>query len=94
MFFPLSIVITKFRFLQLQITIKQCEEELDDTKLVIRIRKSKKDRQHNGQKNNGQKDKQRSTKHTHKTKDRVTRTPIKMHCYRCTLEFFAGFVTL
>jgi len=26
-----------------------------------------------------QKDKQRSTKHTHKTKDRVTRTPLKQH---------------
>ena len=26
----------------------------------------------------GQKDKQRSTKHTHKTKDRVTRTPLKI----------------
>jgi hypothetical protein len=26
---------------------------------------------------NVQKDKQRSTKHTHKTKDRVTRTPLK-----------------
>jgi len=25
----------------------------------------------------GQKDKQRSTKHTHKSKDRVTRTPLK-----------------
>jgi hypothetical protein len=25
----------------------------------------------------GQKDKQRSTKHTHKTKDRVTRSPLK-----------------
>ena len=31
-------------------------------------------RQHNGQK---KKDKQRSTKHTHKTKDRVTRTQLK-----------------
>ena len=40
--------------------------EFEDIKMVIRIRKSK-DRQHNGQK-----DKQRSTKHTHKTKDRVT----------------------
>jgi hypothetical protein len=30
---------------------------------------SKKDRQHNGQK---KKDKQRSTKHTHETKDQVT----------------------
>jgi hypothetical protein len=28
-------------------------------------------------KDKGQKDKQRSTKHTHKTKDRVTRTPQK-----------------
>jgi hypothetical protein len=25
----------------------------------------------------GQKDKQRSTQHTHKTKDRVTQTPLK-----------------
>jgi len=28
-------------------------------------------------KEKGQKDKQRSTKHTHKTKDRVTRTPLQ-----------------
>ena len=41
----------------------------ENTKGVIRIRKSKKDRQHSGQK-----DKQRST---HKTKNRVTRTPLK-----------------
>jgi hypothetical protein len=27
-----------------------------------------------------QKDKQRSTKHTHKTKDRVTQTPLKPGC--------------
>ena len=33
-----------------------------------------KDRQHNGQK---KKDKQRSTKHTHKTKDRVTPIQLK-----------------
>ena len=44
-------------------------EETEDTTRIIRIRKSMKDRQHNGQK---KKDKQRSTKHTHKTKDRVT----------------------
>jgi hypothetical protein len=43
-----------------------------DTKGVIRIRISKKNRKHNGQK-----DKQRSTKHTHKAKDRVARTPLK-----------------
>jgi hypothetical protein len=36
---------------------------------IIRIRISKKNRQHSGQK-----DKQRSTKHTHKTKYRVTLT--------------------
>ena len=49
-------------------------EEFEDTKRVIIIRKSKKDRQHNGQK---KKDKQRSTKHTYITKDGVTRTPQK-----------------
>ena len=46
----------------------------EDTKGVIRIRKSSKNRQHNGQK---KKDKQRSTRHAHKTKDRVTQTPLK-----------------
>jgi hypothetical protein len=48
--------------------------EFKDIKGVIRIRKSKKNRQHNGQK---KKNKQRLTKHTHKTKDRVTRIPLK-----------------
>jgi len=43
------------------------KEEFEDTKGVIRICKLKKDRQHNGKKT-GQKDKQRSTKHTHKLK--------------------------
>jgi len=46
----------------------------EDTKGVIRIRKSTKDRQHNDQKKKG---KQRSKRHTHKTNDRVTRTPLK-----------------
>ena len=46
----------------------------EDTKGVIKIHQSMKDRQHDGQK---KKDKQRSKKHTHKTKDRVTRTPLK-----------------
>jgi len=45
------------------------EEEFEDTKGIIIVRKSEKNRQHNGKK---QKDKQRSTKHTHKIKDRVT----------------------
>ena len=42
------------------------QEEFKDTKGVIRICISKKNRQHNGQK---KKYKQRSTKQTHKTKD-------------------------
>ena len=41
------------------------------------IRISKKNRKHNCQKKKGQKDIQRSTKHTYKTKDRVARTPLK-----------------
>ena len=50
--------------------------KFEDTKGVIRIRKPKKDRQHSSQKI---KDKRTnnysvSTKHMHKTKDRVTRT--------------------
>ena len=31
-----------------------------------------------------QKDRQRSTKHTHKIKDRVTRTPLKTGCSSCS----------
>ena len=42
-------------------------EKFEDTKGAIRIRISKKNRQHNGQKK-VQKDKQRSTKHAYKTK--------------------------
>ena len=54
------------------------EEEFEDTKGVIRIRKSKKDRKHNDQKKKDKMTKKkRSTKHTYKTKDRVTRTPLK-----------------
>jgi hypothetical protein len=49
------------------------QEEFKDTKGVTRSRKSK-NRQHNGQE---KKDKQRSTKHTNKIKDRVSRTPLK-----------------
>ena len=50
------------------------EDEFEDTKGVIRFRKWKKNRQHNGQK---KKNKKRSTKHTHQTKDLVTQTPLK-----------------
>ena len=54
------------------------QEEFEDTKGVIKICISK-NRQHNGQKKSTkvQKDKQWPTKHTYKTKERVTRTPLK-----------------
>jgi len=51
-------------------------EEFEDTKVVIIIFKSKKDRQYNGKQ---KKDKQRSPKHKHKTKNRVTRTPLNSY---------------
>ena len=49
-------------------------EEFEDTKGAIIIRISKKNRQHNDK---TKKYKQRSTKHIHKTKDRVSRTSLK-----------------
>ena len=51
------------------------EVKFEDTKGAIRNRISKKNK-HNGQKK-VQTDKQRSTKHTYESKDRVTRTPLK-----------------
>ena len=58
------------------------QEEFEDIKGVIRIRKSKKNKQHNNKKKKEQKDKQQSTKHAHKT--RVTRTPLKTTTKRAT----------
>ena len=51
-------------------------EEFEDTRGVIRIPISKKNRQH---KEKVQKDKQLSTKYTRKAQDRVPRTPLKTH---------------
>ena len=51
------------------------KEEFEDTKVAIRIRILKKTTQ--WPKEKVQKYKQRSTKHTYKTKDRETRTPLK-----------------
>jgi hypothetical protein len=48
----------------------------------MRIRISK-NRQHNGQKKNVQKEKQRSTKHTYEAKVRVTRIPLKTGVNSC-----------
>ena len=53
------------------------EEEFEDTKGVIRIRISKKNRQNNGQKKKYKRSKNDLQNITHKTKDRVTRTPPK-----------------
>ena len=49
-------------------------EVFEDTKEVIRIRKSKKNRQHNGQKKKYKKTNNDLQNTTHKTKDGVTRT--------------------
>jgi hypothetical protein len=49
-------------------------EKFEDTKGVIRM--SKKDRQHNGQKKRDKSTHNDLQNNTHKTKDRVTRTPL------------------
>ena len=53
------------------------QEEVEDTKGLMRIRTSKKDRQHNGQKkkNKGTNNDLQNT--THKNKDRTKQTPLK-----------------
>ena len=52
------------------------KEEFEDTKGVIRIRKSK-DRQYNGQKKKNKRTNNDIQNIAHKTKDRVTRTQLK-----------------
>ena len=52
------------------------EEESEDTKGVIRIHKSKTDRQRNGQKEMDKKTKNDLQNIAHKTKDRVTQTSL------------------
>ena len=64
------------------------KEEFEDTKGVIKIRISKKNR-NTMAKRKSTKDKQRSTKHTHKTKDRVTRTPLRLGLHSGTPEVSA-----
>ena len=64
----MRIYITKFQY-TLQ---SRKQEELKDIKGVFRIRKSKMNRQHNGKKKMAT-----ATKHAHKTKDRVTRNPLR-----------------
>ena len=49
-------------------------KEFEDTKVAIRIRISKKNRQHNGQKKKYKRTKEQTT---YKTKNLVTRAPLK-----------------
>jgi len=60
------------------------QEEFEDTKGAIRIRISKKNRPHNGQKK-----KYKRTNNDLQTNDRVTRTPLKIggELYLGTLNF-------
>jgi hypothetical protein len=51
-------------------------EEFEDAKGAIRIRISKKNRQHKGQKKKDKRTNNDPQNITHKTKDRVTRTPL------------------
>jgi len=53
-------------------TLVYLEEEIADTKGVVRIRKSKKNRQHNGQKKKYKRTNNDLQNITQKTKDRVT----------------------
>ena len=53
------------------------QEEFKDTKEAIRIRILKKNKQHNGQKKKYKRTNNDLQNITHKTTDRVTRTPLK-----------------
>ena len=53
------------------------KEEFKDTKEAIRIRILKKNKQHNGQKKKYKRTNNDLQNITHKTTDRVTRTPLK-----------------
>ena len=53
------------------------KEEFEDTKGANQKPYIEEEQTTQWQKEKVQKDKQRSTKHTYKTKDRVTRTPLK-----------------
>jgi hypothetical protein len=53
------------------------QEELEDTRGVIRIRESKKDRHHNGQKKKDKRTNNDLQNTTHKTNVRLTRTALK-----------------
>jgi hypothetical protein len=56
-------ILFRVRFRQVSLFMHVTEEKFEDTNGVIRSCKSKKIKQHNDQKEKGQTDKQRSTKH-------------------------------
>ena len=63
------------------------QEEFEDTKGIIRIRKSKKNRQHNDQKKKDKITNNDLQNTTQKTKDRAPRTPLNTGCERgCSTE--------
>jgi len=61
------------------------QEELEDTKRIIRIRKSK-DRQHMAKKKKDKRSNNDLQNTTQKTKDRITRTPLKAGVNSSALE--------
>jgi len=69
-------------------TNNDIHEEFEDTNGVIRLRKLKKNRQHNGRKKQGQKDKQRSTKHYTESKRSSNTNPLRTETYVLYLIHF------
>jgi len=65
------------------------QEEFEDTKGVIRSRKSKKNRQYNGQKKKDKRTNNDLQNTTQKTKDRVTQNPLKQGVNSCAPEELA-----
>jgi hypothetical protein len=62
-------------------------EEFEDSKGVIRIHISKRKRQDNGQKKKYKTTNNDLQKHTHRIKDRVTRTPLQTGVNSCATEW-------
>jgi hypothetical protein len=73
------------RLWYLQTLLTQIEEKEQILLLLVLFWQSEEEQTTQWPKAKGQKDKQRSTKHTHKTKDWVTRTPLKTEGeHRCS----------
>ena len=57
--------------------MEEYKKEFEDTKVVVRIRKSRKDRQNNGQKKKDNRTNNDLQNITHRTKDRATPPPFE-----------------